>query len=315
MKIKIKENEAGLRLDVFLSQKFKDISRSQIQKKLKECIRVNSKKVKPSCVLNKGDEVEISDTFNSLVSIKPEEGKLDKLYEDDDILLINKPAGLLVHPTASQKRDTLAQRLCFHYKNLPTLQGEDRPGIVHRLDRDTSGIMVIAKKEPIQRFFIQGFKERKVEKTYLALVFGIMDEEKGEIVSQLARSKKHRAKIVSQKVGREAITQWKLLEEFEELSLLEIHPQTGRTHQIRTQLTQIGHPIVGDRLYKVYDWKHNIKKPKSKQVIASFERHMLHAWKLLFIHPTTHKRMEFKAPLPEDFKKALSLLESNYDII
>ena len=301
LKFTVGAEESLIRLDVFLSKKIPSITRSQIKKNI-SFILVNGRVRKQSTILNEGDEIIVLDVLTKAKRLIPSRENIDIVYEDSDLLIVNKAPFLLTHPSTNLASDSLANRLIGHYENLPTLQGKDRPGIVHRLDRDTSGLIVIAKNEEVQKKLIEMFKERKIQKTYLALAFGHLKESQGEIELPLQRGKIHRTKMKVDTSGRYALTAWKVLEEFIEVSLLEIMPRTGRTHQIRAHLKEIGHPIVGDHLYA------GKRALKSKITVP---RHMLHAWKLELNHPISGENLKFTAPLPKDFADLLRLLESN----
>ena len=308
----IGQDEAGLRLDQYLSVKFENISRSQIQKKILNLVLLNNKETKPSQKLKIGDVVSIEEGFFRKAIIAPEKSSLNIIYEDSDLLILNKPAGLLVHPTGQIKKGTLANFLVEKYENLPTLQGEDRPGIIHRLDKDTSGILIVAKTERAQQSLIQQFKQKKVDKKYVALVYGTMNELEGVVDKSLKRGSREKSKVITTLKGRESLTHWKVLEEFGEVSLLEINPKTGRTHQIRVHLQDINHPVVGEKLYIEANRKQRVSNSKVKHAISQAKRQLLHALEVSFEHPVSGKSLKFRVPLPEDFHTVLNLLESHY---
>jgi len=289
MKKGIQVEENSRRLDIYLSEKFKDYSRSFLQKLIKNgFVKVNSNKVlKADLKLKAGDIVEIEFPEKKKIFDKLE-NFLEIVYEDDSILVINKPAGLCVHPAGKFSLEpTLVDFLGRQEKGL------DRSGIVHRLDRDTSGIMVIAKTPQAQFSLMKQFQKRMVKKTYLGIVHGIFSYKEYEISAPIMRSDKDRKKFCIGP-GRDAVTEFKVLKCFNNYSLLEIYPQTGRTHQIRVHLSSIGHPIVGDKLYG------NKKDDAPRQ--------MLHSYKLKLFHPEEKKQMEWKAKIPDDFLSVLKKL-------
>ncbi len=291
--------EQEQRLDLYLLQKIPaKISRSFLQKAIKEGkITVNGKPQKPSYRVKVKDVIFVPDPEPAtILSIEPEPIDLEILYEDHDLIVINKPAGMIVHPIPSHTSGTLVNALLYHCKDLQGIGGELRPGIVHRLDKDTSGVMVVAKNDLSHRNLSQQFKDRKVSKVYLALVRGRISDPQGEIKVSLARHPVFRTKMSVNDTGRAAITFYKVLRYFDDTaSLVAAYPKTGRTHQIRVHMKYIGHPILGDKLYG-----NSLGAP----------RQMLHAAKLEFYHPRTDKWLSFIAPLPDDFKDLIIKLNS-----
>ena len=299
MEIKVNRVEQEQRLDLYLLQKIPaKISRSFLQKAIKEGkITVNGKPQKPSYRVKVKDVIFVPEPEPATIpSIEPEPIDLEILYEDHDLIVINKPAGMIVHPIPSHTSGTLVNALLYHCKDLQGIGGELRPGIVHRLDKDTSGVMVVAKNDLSHRNLSQQFKDREIFKMYLALVRGKIDEPQGEIKVSLARHPVLRTKMSVNETGRFAITFYKVLRYFgDTASLVVAYPKTGRTHQIRVHMKYIGHPILGDKLY-------------GNSFGAS--RQMLHAAKLGFYHPRTDKWLSFIAPLPDDFKDLIIKLNS-----
>ena len=231
--------------------------------------------------------------------LEPQDIPLDVLYEDEVLLVIAKPTGLTVHPGAGQRSGTLANALAWHMQNLPELGGADRPGIVHRLDKETSGVMVVARTESAQRALAAAFAEREVRKVYLAAVHGLPDDDRGEIDAAIGRAPNHRTKMaVRPERGRDAFTAWEVARRMPRHSLLRCHPRTGRTHQIRVHLKHMGHPIVGDPTYGRRGAPGEEHAP----------RLLLHAWRIGFRHPGTGESVSFEAPLPQDFQTALDAL-------
>ncbi len=289
--------ETGKRLDVFLTEKFPQYSRTYFQKLINQgLVLVQGSLKKANYKLHSEEEIEVTFPPPEVPSVKPEALPLDIIYEDEDIIVINKPAGMVVHPACGHKESTLVNALLYHAHKLPSPSGAVfRPGIVHRLDKETSGVMVVAKNEETMFSLAKQFERRKVEKIYLALVQGKVQEKKGVIEAPLGRDLKDRRKVaITSLHARPAVTEFKLVEIFSnQTSLLEIKPLTGRTHQIRVHLSAIGYPICGDKEYKGD---------------KTYPRVLLHSWKLKFFHPGKKKDVEFTAPLAEDFQKILDTL-------
>lgn len=305
--IKIEKNNAGTRVDKFLAQEFFSMSRGEIIKNIKaENILVNGKQIKPSYILKENDEVS-SDISFERQNIKPNiKIKIRKVYEDENILALNKPAGVQVHPDSNEKENTLVNALMVEYPQIKNVHDETlgsylRPGIAHRLDKDTSGIIVIAKNMKTLAELKNLFQERKVEKKYLAIVFGQMRDRKGIITKPIARAGNYRKQVIAgaktKTKIRGAVTEYKVLKNFGDYSLLEVTPKTGRMHQIRIHLFSIGHPIVGDKLY--------ILKNVKNTLLA--ERQMLHAVDMNF--RLFNEVYKFHAELPYDFNSILAKLD------
>lgn len=286
---------AGQRLDIFLSSKIINFSRSQIQCLIDSgSAKVNGVSCKHGYRLKPGDVVDISFEIQSISGLRPEDIPLDVIYQDEDVLVINKPIGLVVHPGAGEQTGTLANSLLFHFPQIASIGNPERPGIVHRLDRETSGIMVVALSEKAYSELKRQFKQREMDKVYIGLVWGKVPEKTGKIDWALGRHRKIRQRIsVKTRKPREALTFYSVLKEYADTTLLEIKPVTGRTHQIRVHFAAAGHPIVGDSQY-------GPRRPKKR-----FTRLFLHAHRLAFVHPTRGQWVEFVAPLPEEFKKIL----------
>ena len=302
-KIVVNSGEIGNRIDKYLNEAGILVSRSAIQRLIEEGkIRVNGEKIKTSYKVQEGDNIEIDEEMPKDEVLKPQEIPLDIIYEDKDIIVINKPKGMVVHPGNGNPEGTLANAVMARCKgSLSGIGGQIRPGIVHRLDKDTSGIIIVAKNDIAHINLSEQIKNREVKKTYIALVRGIVKENEATINMPIARSTKDRTKMAVQKNGKEAITHFKVLDRFEEgFSLLEVKIDTGRTHQIRVHLAEIGYPIVGDYTYS------NGKNP------FGIEGQCLHAKKLEFIHPITNEKMILEAPLPDYFEKVIDKLKENY---
>lgn len=290
----------GMRIDKAISEKNKELSRVAIQRMIdNENIKVNGRKVKASYKLNKDDKVTIEKEEIKEVEIKAEDIPLDIIYEDNDIIVINKAKGMVVHPGNGNADGTLVNAIMNICKeSLSGIGGEIRPGIVHRIDKDTTGLLIVAKNDKSHINVSNQIKNHEVVKTYIALVRGVIKNNEGTIDMPIARSTTDRTKMAVSKNGKNAITHFKVLKRFKEYTLLEINIETGRTHQIRVHMSQIGYPVVGDYIYS------NGKNPFGVQ------GQMLHSKKLEFVHPTTNKKMILEAPLPEEFERVLELLEN-----
>jgi 23S rRNA pseudouridine1911/1915/1917 synthase len=286
---------ADQRLDVFLSEKIKELTRSQIQKIVdKQKVKVNRVLRKSSYKLKEGDRVELEYEIPRFEGIKPENIPLRLAYSDDHIIVIDKPSGMVVHPGAGRTEGTLVNALLYHFPELAEVGPQERPGIVHRLDKETSGLMVVARTQKAQKDLQHQFRMRKVSKLYLGLVWGKMPEKRGEITWSIGRHRKHGERMsVKTKKPRTARTQYSVQEEYPEFSLLKIEPVTGRTHQIRVHFSASGHPVVGDTRYG------------RRKVKIRCPRLFLHSYWLSFIHPETGERVEFSSPLPEDLNNFL----------
>lgn len=274
----------GGRLDVEVAENC-GITRSRAASLIKEgCVLAAGKKAdKPSLKAEKGTMVSVAIPETKEGEALPEDIPLDILYQDQDLAVVVKPCGMVVHPAAGNPDGTLVNALLFHLDHLSGIGGEMRPGIVHRLDKDTSGLMLVAKNDHAHAFLSQQLAERKMEKHYRAVVYGTMKTENGVIDAPIARSKTDRKKMAIDQEGRSALTEWQLLRQMHDRALLDVHIITGRTHQIRVHMQSIGHPVLGD---VIYGHKH---LPKA-------ERLLLHAYSLAFTHPTTGERMQFTAP-------------------
>ena len=294
---KVNEDEINTRIDVFLSKKA-GISRSKIQDLINTGnVLVNNNIVKNNYKVELNDEItlkykEKENTF------KKEKMDLDIVYEDSDIIVINKPNGLVVHPAPGNYEHTLANALSYYSDSLSDINGEFRPGIVHRIDAYTTGLLVIAKNNKAHEILAKELIDKKINRTYIALVWGIINEETGTIDAPIGRDKKDRKKMNVVNDGKKAITHFKVLKRYNNATLLEINLETGRTHQIRVHMNYINHPIVNDPVYG------------NKKIIDKSGQ-MLHAFKLQLIHPKTNELMTFKAELPDKFNNILKLFEES----
>lgn len=299
----IEENEQDLRLDKFLSLKEENISRNYLQSLIKEgYVFVNEKAVqKASYRLALQDQVILYFKPVEDLKIEAENIPLDIIYQDEDLAIINKKAGMVVHPSPGHPSHTLVNAILYHIHDLSSINGITRPGIVHRLDKDTSGLLVIAKNDIAHRFLAEQLKDHSMSRTYLCLVKGILESKKGIIKTQIARDKSNRLKnAVVNENGKEAITEFEVLETIQDrYSFLRCHLKTGRTHQIRVHMNFIKHPIINDPLYGT---NNKIMFPSAQ---------LLHACELTLIHPRTKERMTFSCDLPEHFVNALNYLKNS----
>ncbi len=289
----------GQRLDKYVANNQKELSRAMIQKLLNDGqILVNNKIQKPSYIVKKEDNIKINIPKVKKVDLKEQYIPLDVIYEDKDILVINKPKGMVVHPAPGNTEGTLVNAIMAHCKeNLSGIGGELRPGIVHRLDKDTSGLIIVAKNDKSHIAMSNQIQNRQVKKVYYALVKGIVPENEATVDMPIARSTKDRKKMAVDKKGKMAITHFKVLQRFEKYTLLEVIIETGRTHQIRVHMAEIGHPVVGDYTYSKGKNEFNV------------QGQMLHAKSLDFKHPITNQNLHLEAPLPEYFTNILNTLK------
>lgn len=299
--IYIIDNEnKGVRIDKFLSNKFEGKSRSFIQGLIEdEGIVVNNKKVKSNYKLKENDEIKINMPEPTELQVKAQDIPIDIIYEDRDVIVVNKPKGMVVHPAPGNYEGTLVNALLYHCTDLSSINGVIRPGIVHRIDKDTTGILVVAKNDEAHNKLSDQLKEHTMKREYYALVEGRIKQNSGTIDKPLARSKKDRLKIAITPDGKRAVTHYEVLERFRNATLIKCVLETGRTHQIRVHMASIGYPLVGDPTY-------GFKKGKFKS-----EGQMLHAKTLGFIHPRTSEYVEFTSELPDNYKKILENLRKD----
>ena len=291
--------EENIRLDSYIARKYKDLSRTMIQKLIENGeILVNGQKKKMSYKVNINDEISINIPEPEKTDLKPQDIPLDIVYEDNDIIVVNKPKGMVVHPANGNPDGTLVNAIMAISKNsLSGIGGKIRPGIVHRLDKDTSGIIIVAKNDKAHINLSKQIKDREVKKIYIALVKGSVNENEATIDMPIGRSTKDRKKMAVRKDGKQAITHFKVLKRYLNYTLLEVKIDTGRTHQIRVHMAEIGHPVVGDIVYS---------KGKNEFGVVG---QMLHAKSLDFTHPTTGKKMHLEAELPQYFKEVIEKLD------
>lgn len=291
--------DEGIRIDKYLVNIFKDKSRSFIQGLIeKENVKVNNKIIKSNYKLKVSDNVEVLLTEPEILKVDPENIPIDIIYEDKDVIVINKSQDMVVHPAPGNYNGTLVNALLYHCKDLSSINGVIRPGIVHRIDKDTSGVLVVAKNDDAHNKLSEQLKDHSMKREYYALVEGRLKNDKGTIDKPLGRNKKDRLKISINEDGKRAVTHYEVLERYNGYTLIKCVLETGRTHQIRVHMASIGFPLVGDPLY-------GFKKQKFK-----LKGQMLHAKTLGFIHPTQNKYMEFTTELPEYFKVIIEKLRN-----
>jgi 23S rRNA pseudouridine1911/1915/1917 synthase len=303
----VEPSEGGERIDIFLAGKT-GITRSQIQKLIEQGnVFVNDKSV------NQNYRIRTNDLISLNIPEKPDEGlipeniPIDILYKDEHLIVVNKPAGMVVYPAAGHSQGTLMNALAYHCDKLAAIGGPLRPGVVHRLDKDTSGLMVVALDDAAYYNLADQFKQRTINRRYLALIYGNFKEDAGEIALMIGRSESDRKKMsTSVRRGKEAVTRWKVLKRFNHAALIEAKLGTGRTHQIRVHFASIGHPVLGD---KTYGKKVEVEVKAQKKIM--FPRQMLHAERLDFIHPITGEDLGFSSPLPEDMAERVEELQKN----
>ncbi|HEU5313161.1 MAG TPA: RluA family pseudouridine synthase [Candidatus Udaeobacter sp.] len=292
----VSANEAKLRLDQFLAKRLPEFSRSRLQQLIRAgFVRLNNSTSRPRRIVRGGDKIELTEPPLEKIETLPEPIPLEILFEDNDLIVINKPAGLVVHPGVGHREHTLVNALLSHCATLSGIGGKERPGIVHRLDKETSGCLVVAKNDATHRDLSKQFAARTVEKIYLALVAGKLPKTAGVIEEKIGRHPVHRQRMSATALrGRAARTEYRVVRSSDRASLLECRLHSGRTHQIRVHLHHLGHPVFGDKVY-------------APRVAKDFPRQMLHAWKLGFRHPRAEEWKNFEAPLPDDFATATRL--------
>lgn len=293
----IDEENTGKRLDLFISENEVDMSRSFVQRIIeKQKVKVNNQIKKSNYKLRLKDEVQVEIAEPVELQVEAEDIPLDIVYEDSDVVVINKPQDMVVHPAPGNYTGTLVNGLLHHCKDLSGINGVIRPGIVHRIDKDTSGILVVAKNDKAHNSLAAQLKDHSMKRTYYAIVEGIVKEDEGTVITNIGRHPVERIKMAVVKDGKEAITNYKVIERFKSNTLVECRLETGRTHQIRVHMAHLHHPLIGDQVY-------GYKKQRFK-----LQGQALHAKNLGFIHPTAGKYMEFDSQLPEYFQEILDKL-------
>jgi len=293
----IVEEELNTRIDAYLSIKL-DYSRSKISKMISDgTILVNGKSVKNSYLLKKDDVVTVGEYIEEEMNVVPENIPLDIVYEDDDVMVVNKPNGMVVHPAIGNNHGTLVNALLYYSKNLSNINGEFRPGIVHRIDAYTTGLLMVAKNDKAHEILAEELSKKETTRRYIALVWGVIKEDTATIDAPIGRDNKDRKKMAVTSINsKDAITHLKVLKRFKDATLIELQLETGRTHQIRVHMNYIGHPVVNDPVY-------------GRRKLIDETGQCLHAFQIGFNHPTTNKYMEFKCELPECFENILNRFE------
>jgi 23S rRNA pseudouridine1911/1915/1917 synthase len=306
MKLQAGLDDRGMRLDIFLAQRLQNLSRSQIQNLNQSGrIHVDGRHDKAGYRLRGGETIEVDLHALEETPITPEQIPLQIVFEDEDLAVIEKPAGMVVHPGAGSQNGTIVHGLLFHFRHLSDVGGSTRPGIVHRLDKKTSGLLIVAKNNVAHARLSRAFHDREIQKTYLALVHGRPTRDAGVIDLAVGRHSTVRTRMVAgQRRGRAAHTEYAVVEHFRGFALLNVNIKTGRTHQIRVHLSAVGHPVVGDDVYGERSYKEFVKK------FGPLNRYFLHASDLRFIHPTTGMPLEFHSPLPPELQNLLIRIKS-----
>jgi len=306
----VEAESAGTRLDSFLAHKLGEFSRTKLQRAIEdEDILVNESAAKPSYRLRVGDRIEIDLPEPPPSSLVPEPIPLNIVYEDDDLIVVDKPAGMIVHPGAGVESGTLANALAYHFAQLSSAPGVIRPGIVHRIDKETSGLLIVAKTDYAHERLSDQFQARTVFKLYIALVYGRLSQSSGEIEANIGRSSHNRTRMAVLRggKGRHALTLFEVAESYPDFTLVKVQIKTGRTHQIRVHMTHIGHPVVGDSTYGG-GRENTIRNAALRKLIQSLGRQFLHSAQIAFAHPRSGERMEFESSLPAELVSFLSKL-------
>lgn len=301
-RLEVSSEDAGIRIDKYLAEQLPDITRSYLQKLLKDgSVQMNGKPVKASAKTVAGAAIELTIPEPEEPEILPEDIPLDILYEDSDVILINKPKDMVVHPAAGHYTGTLVNALMYHCKgDLSGINGVLRPGIVHRIDKDTTGVLIVCKNDRAHNALAEQLKEHSITRKYRAIVCGNLKEDEGTVDAPLGRHPQDRKRMaIVRSGGKRAVTHYRVLERFGNYTYIECRLETGRTHQIRVHMASLGHPLLGDEIYG------RAKSP------FKLEGQTLHAMVLGFIHPTTGEYLEFEAPLPEYFEKLLEKLRKS----
>jgi len=307
----VPDGTSGTRLDAFLASVVPELTRAAVQRLIEDGdVLLDGVVQKSSYKVTGGEEISVTIPPPEPSTAVPEEMQLDILYEDSDLIVINKPAGMTVHPGAGVNSGTLVNGLLAHCSDLSGIGGEIRPGIVHRIDKDTTGILVVAKNDAAHEGLAVQFRAHSVKRVYVALVFGSPRTDKGRVESIIGRHPVDRKRMSgSAKHGRHAVTHWKVLARFPEVTLLKLRLETGRTHQIRVHMSESGHPLVGDPVYGGSARAAGLKSPEFRGMVKKFGRQALHAKTLGFRHPSTGEYIEFDSELPEDMQTLLDYLE------
>lgn len=320
LRIVVPEAHAGERLDRFLASQLSDLSRTRIQKLIEEShVLIDGHAVKASHAVATGEEIVVRIPKPRKWELLPEPIPLDIVYEDDHLVVVNKPAGMVVHPAFANYSGTLVNALLYHCRKLSGIGGVERPGIVHRLDKDTSGLIVVAKDDLTHRALAQQFAEKTSEREYWAVVWGHPREKAGRVETRIGRSPKDRTRMTIHGAGKIAITNYEVLEEFHLLSLVRCWLETGRTHQIRVHLAHLGHPVFGDPTYggrgRRVSGLSKRERDFAVELLRMMPRQALHARALGFVHPITQETLRFQSDLPEDMSRLLQKLRTESRVL
>jgi 23S rRNA pseudouridine1911/1915/1917 synthase len=313
IRIVVPMKQARERIDTYLTHQVQNATRSKVHQAIEEgLVLVNGRQIKPSHLVAPGEVIEITLPRPPRTEAKPESIPLDIVYEDDQLLIVNKPAGMVTHPAYAHYSGTLVNALLYHSRNLSSLNTEMRPGIVHRLDKDTTGLLVVAKNDTAHHLLAAQFSKRTIDREYWALVWGIFKKSAGVIEASLGRSKRDRKKVAVVEEGKPAVTEYEVLKEFDFLSLIRLKLKTGRTHQIRVHLAHIGHPVFGDPTYggrnSAWGGLEGRRAQRAQNLLKLILRQALHAKTIGFIHPATRELVKFDSDLPDDMRKVLESL-------
>lgn len=292
----VTEEKQNIRCDKFLSDNLEDFSRESLKKLFKEGeVFLNDEKVKPSRKLIAGERVKVNLPEPEVLDVIAENIPINIVYEDEDVVIVDKPQGMVVHPANGNYSGTLVNALMYHVKDLSSINGVIRPGIVHRIDKDTSGLLIIAKNDNAHNHLAAQFKEHSINRRYKTICHGIIHENSGTIDAPIGRDKiKRKEMCVTQSNSKRAVTHFDVIKRYDKYTFLDVHLETGRTHQIRVHLKYISHPVIGDKVYGL-----------NSQIDRPFKGQLLHAYKLGFIHPKTNEYMEFNSELPDYFYELL----------
>ncbi|MBI3006482.1 MAG: RluA family pseudouridine synthase [Ignavibacteriales bacterium] len=311
LRIVVPPKQSKERLDIYLTHQVENATRNKVQRAIQAgLVLVNNKKVKPSHQVSPLEVIDITFDRPKYPEASPENIPIEILYEDEELLIVNKPAGMVTHPAYGNYSGTLVNALLYHSGRLSKVNTELRPGIVHRLDKDTSGLMVVAKTDSAHHHLAKQFSRRTIEREYVAIVWGRLKQPRGTIEASLGRSKKDRKKVAVVSDGKHAVTEYEVLEQFDFLSFVRLKLRTGRTHQIRVHLAHVGHPVFGDPTYggRNDQWggMEGKKSQKAAKLLNLISRQALHAKTIGFVHPVTKKQTKFDSEIPDDMKSVLA---------
>lgn len=316
IRIVVPAGEHRKRIDVYLTHRIENATRNKVHQAIEAgLVCVNGKPVKPSYQINPGDVFDITMPRPPRTEAKPEDIPLTIIFEDETLLIVNKPADMVTHPAFGNYTGTLVNALLHHSNQLSSVNTEMRPGIVHRLDKDTTGLMVIAKTDAAHAFLARQFSRRTIDREYWAIVWGRFKSSKGIIEASLGRSKRDRKKVAVTEDGKHAVTEYEVIKEFDFLSLIRLHLKTGRTHQIRVHLAHIGHPVFGDPTYggrnETWSGISGTRARRATSLLKLISRQALHAKTIGFIHPVSKEFVKFDSELPEDMQNLIESVESS----